>query len=82
MLKNKNDKLEKVIEVMEDFLENNGYDHIRMSEHKTVSTTAYDSIIFKDGENEFTITFNESVSLNKHRNFVSTNFIEHGGLID
>lgn len=82
MLNYKNNELEKVIEVMESYLENNGYDHIRMSEHKTVSTTAYDAIIFRDGEKEFTITFNESVTLNKHRNFVSTNNIEHGGFIE
>lgn len=82
MEKDRNDELEKVIEVMEDYLENNGYDHIRMNEHKTINTTAYDAIIFKDGEKEFTITFDESVSLNKHRNFVSTNYIGHGGLID
>ncbi|GAA0102469.1 hypothetical protein UT300012_31840 [Paraclostridium bifermentans] len=57
--------LDGVIDSVDLFLENMGFEHIKMSESNSISTTAYEGIVFRNGNTEYTISFDVSKSYNR-----------------
>lgn len=68
--------LDNVIESVDYFLENKGFEHIKMSESDSISTTEYEGIVFRHGDTEYTISFDVSKNYNREKDvYENTNHI-------
>lgn len=69
--------LDNVIESIDCFLENKGFEHIKMSKSDSISTTAYEGIVFRNGDTEYTISFDVNKEYNREKGvYENTNHID------
>lgn len=69
--------LDGIIESVDLFLENMGFEHIKMSESNSISTTAYEGIVFGHEDTEYTISFDVNKNYNREKDvYENTNHID------
>jgi hypothetical protein len=71
-----NQQIETMIDLVEELLQEEGYETVKFSETQKYSTSGYDCLVLRDCEGkEFTIMFDESFT-NINNKWVNTNMVK------